>query len=162
MAFHIEATLDRSGRVLRYDNPFDPVALRKVRYCYRHHMQNSDRQHAVDLIGHLDNSQLAAVVQLLEVMAGPVMRSIAEAPFEVEELSSEMADELDAAAASPAREVMSHDDLLRRFRARAALDKSAFVRPRKYVIWDGKSQARLCQLSSAKPLLPFSMQSMTT
>jgi hypothetical protein len=65
-------------------------------------MQNSEQQHAVELIGHLDSSQLAAVVQLLEVMTGPVTRSLAEAPYDEEEISAEMAAELDAAAALPA------------------------------------------------------------
>ncbi|HYA16221.1 MAG TPA: hypothetical protein VEF06_02080 [Bryobacteraceae bacterium] len=78
-------------------------------------MENPDRKHAVELIAYLDSTQLAAIVQLLEVMTGPVTRSLAEAPFEDEEISAELAAELDAAAASPAPEAMSHDDLLRRY-----------------------------------------------
>lgn len=35
-------------------------------------MEAADKQHAVELIGQLDGSQLAAVVHLLEIMVDPV------------------------------------------------------------------------------------------
>lgn len=76
----------------------------------------ADKQSAHRLLEQLDPSQLAAVVHLLEVMTDPVTRSIANAPVEDEEITPEMAAELDAARASLDRgEGVSHEVVLREF-----------------------------------------------
>ncbi len=75
-----------------------------------------DKQHAVELIDRLDDSQLAAVVHLLEVMVDPVAYSIANAPYEDEEITPELAAELDRARASLDHgEGVPHDEVLRHF-----------------------------------------------
>ena len=56
-----------------------------------------DKQYAHDLLDQLDNGQLAAVVHLLEVMADPVARSLANAPVEDEPITEEEARALDEA-----------------------------------------------------------------
>jgi hypothetical protein len=76
----------------------------------------ADKQSAHRLLEQLDPSQLAAVVHLLEVMTDPVTRSIANAPVEDEQITPEMAAELDAARASLDRgEGLSHEVVLREF-----------------------------------------------
>jgi hypothetical protein len=56
-----------------------------------------DKQHAHHLLDQLDNSQLAVVVQLLEVMTDPVTRALANAPVDDEPLTAEEIQALDAA-----------------------------------------------------------------
>lgn len=76
----------------------------------------ADKQSAHRLLEQLDPSQLAAVVHLLEVMTDPVTRSIANAPVEDEQITPEMAAELDAARVSLDRgEGLSHEVVLREF-----------------------------------------------
>ncbi|MGA3237384.1 MAG: hypothetical protein ABSG03_13860 [Bryobacteraceae bacterium] len=47
------------------------------------------KQHAHHLLDQLDRGQLAAVVRLLEVMADPVARAIANAPIDDEPVTEE-------------------------------------------------------------------------
>lgn len=76
----------------------------------------TNRQHVEQLIGQLAPDQLEAVAHLLEVMVDPVARSIANAPFEDEEINPETAAELDAAHASIARgEGIPHEEIMRQF-----------------------------------------------
>ena len=75
-----------------------------------------DKQHAHQLLEQLDTSQLAAVVQLLEVMTDPVARSLTNAPVDDEPVPAAEATALDDAHASIARgEGISHDEILREF-----------------------------------------------
>ena len=75
-----------------------------------------DKQHAHQLLEQLDTSQLAAVVQLLEVMTDPLARSLANAPVDREPATAEEAAALDEAHASIARgEGIPHEDILREF-----------------------------------------------
>lgn len=75
-----------------------------------------DKQYAHDLLDQLDNGQLAAVVHLLEVMADPVARSLANAPVEDEPITEEEARALDEAHASIQRgEGIPHEEILREF-----------------------------------------------
>jgi hypothetical protein len=75
-----------------------------------------DKQHAHQLLEQLDSSQLAAVVQLLEVMTDPLARSLAIAPVDDEPVTAEEAEALDEAHASIARgEGIPHEDILREF-----------------------------------------------
>jgi hypothetical protein len=68
------------------------------------------------LLDQLDNGQLAAVVHLLEVMADPVARSLANAPIEDEPITEEEARALDEAHASIQRgEGIPHQEILREF-----------------------------------------------
>ena len=77
-------------------------------------MMSTKRQHVEQLIGQLAPDQLEAVAHLLEVMLDPVARSIADAPFEDDEISAETAAELDAAHASIARgEGVPHEEIMR-------------------------------------------------
>ena len=73
-----------------------------------------DKQHAHQLLDQLDPGQLAAVAQLLEVMIDPLARSLANAAVEHEEITPEMAAELDRARASLDPGI-SHEQLLREF-----------------------------------------------
>ncbi len=75
-----------------------------------------DKQHAHQLLEQLDASQLAAVVQLLEVMTDPLARSLANAPVDREPITAEEAAALDEAHASIARgEGIAHEEILREF-----------------------------------------------
>jgi hypothetical protein len=75
-----------------------------------------DKQYAHDLLDQLDRGQLAAIVHLLEVMADPVARSLANAPVEDEPISEEEAAALDEAHASIQRgEGIPHEEILREF-----------------------------------------------
>jgi hypothetical protein len=74
------------------------------------------KEHAHELIEQLAPSQLNAVVGLLEVMVDPLMRHIAEASVEDEEILPQVAAELDSAHASIAMgEGASHEEILRKF-----------------------------------------------
>jgi hypothetical protein len=76
----------------------------------------TDKQYAHGLLDQLDRGQLAAVVHLLEVMADPVARSLAQAPVEDEPITEEEAAVLDEAHASIQRgEGIPHDEILREF-----------------------------------------------
>jgi hypothetical protein len=48
-----------------------------------------DKQHAHQLLDHLDPGQLAAIGHLLEVMVDPVARAVAAAPVDDEPVTSE-------------------------------------------------------------------------
>ena len=75
-----------------------------------------DKQHAHELLDKLDPNQLAAVVRLLEVITGPLARSLANAPVEDEEITPAMATQLDRARASIERgEGVPHEEILREF-----------------------------------------------
>jgi hypothetical protein len=75
-----------------------------------------DKQQVHELLERLAPSQLHAVRGLLEAMLDPVARSIAHAPLEDEEITPEMAAELDRARASIERgEGIPHDEILREF-----------------------------------------------
>jgi hypothetical protein len=75
-----------------------------------------DKQHAHQLLEQLDPSQLAAVVQLLEVMTDPLARSLANAAVDDDPISAEEAAALDEAHASIARgEGIPHEEILREF-----------------------------------------------
>lgn len=79
-------------------------------------MEAADKQQAVELIEHLDGSQLAAVVHLLEVMVDPVAYSVANAAYEDEEITPELAAELDRARTlMEPGEGISHDEVLRHY-----------------------------------------------
>jgi hypothetical protein len=75
-----------------------------------------ERQQAHALLDSLGPEQLAAVARLLEVMADPVARSIANAPVEDEEITPQMAADLDRARASIERgEGIPHEEIMREF-----------------------------------------------
>ena len=75
-----------------------------------------DRQQAHELLDRLGPAQFDAVVKLLEVMVEPLSRSLALAPVEEEEITSETAAALDCARASLARgEGIPHEEILREF-----------------------------------------------
>jgi hypothetical protein len=77
---------------------------------------SSDKEHPQHLLDHLAPDQVAALVHLLGVMLDPVARSIANAPFEDEEINAETAAELDAAHASIARgEGVPHEEIMRQY-----------------------------------------------
>jgi hypothetical protein len=68
------------------------------------------------LLDSLGPEQLVAVARLLEVMADPVARSIADAPVEDEEITAQMAADLDRARASIERgEGIPHEEIMREF-----------------------------------------------
>jgi len=74
------------------------------------------RQHAHLLIDLRPEEKLSAVHNLLEVLVEPLSRSLATAPVEDEDLTSETAAALDRSRASLARgEGISHEDVLREF-----------------------------------------------
>jgi hypothetical protein len=62
------------------------------------------KQHAHHLLDQLDRGQLDAVVRLLEVMADPVARAIANAPIDDEPLTEE-----EEQALNEAREWLQHN-----------------------------------------------------
>ena len=75
-----------------------------------------ERQQAHVLLDLLPADKLNAVRGLLEVMVEPLARSLALAPVEEEEITSETAAALDRARASLARgEGIPHDEILREF-----------------------------------------------
>ena len=68
------------------------------------------------LVDQLDQGQLTAIAQLLEVMTDPLARSLASAPFEDEPTTPEEAAALDAAHAAIQRgEGSSHEEIMREF-----------------------------------------------
>ena len=74
------------------------------------------RQQAHALLDMLPVEKLTAVRSLLAVMVEPLSRSLASAPVEEEEITSETAAALDRARASLARgEGIPHEDILREF-----------------------------------------------
>ena len=74
------------------------------------------KEHVHQMLDQLDPSQLAAVAHLLEVLTDPVSRSLANAPFETEPISSAEAAELDEAHAAIKRgEGIAHEDMLREY-----------------------------------------------
>jgi hypothetical protein len=76
----------------------------------------NEKRQAHQLLDQLDAGQLAAVVHLLQVMTGPLSRSLASAPVEEEEITSDTAASIDRARASLARgEGIPHEDILREF-----------------------------------------------
>jgi hypothetical protein len=75
-----------------------------------------DKNRVHQLLDQLDQGQLTAVAQLLEVMTDPVARSLANAPFDDEPTTPEEAVALDAAHAAIQRgEGTSHEEILREF-----------------------------------------------
>ncbi len=73
----------------------------------------SERQHAHQLLDLLDAGQLAAVIHLLQVMADPVARAIANAPVEDEPISADGIKALDEAREwSKHHEPISHQQVL--------------------------------------------------
>ncbi|MHB1959471.1 MAG: hypothetical protein ACYCO5_10630 [Acidobacteriaceae bacterium] len=74
------------------------------------------RQQAHLLLDVLPDEKLSAVRNLLEVLVEPLAHSLATAPVEEEDLTSETAAALDRARASLARgEGISHAEVLREF-----------------------------------------------
>lgn len=65
---------------------------------------NNDLEHAQQLLSHLAPGQIAAVVQLMEVMLDPLSRALANAPLEDEEISAE-----EDQAVAEAREWLKHN-----------------------------------------------------
>jgi hypothetical protein len=77
---------------------------------------NRERQQAHALLDMLPPEKLNAVRSLLEVMVEPLVRSLALAPAEEEEITPETARSLDRARASLVRgEGIPHEDILREF-----------------------------------------------
>ena len=75
-----------------------------------------DKNRVHRLLDQLDQGQLTAVAQLLEVMTDPVARSLANAPFEDEPATPEESAALDAAHAAIQRgEGTPHEGILREF-----------------------------------------------
>lgn len=75
-----------------------------------------ERQQAHALLDMLPEEKLTAVRSLLEVMVEPLSRSLASAPVEEEEITSDTVAAIDRARASVARgEGISHEDILREF-----------------------------------------------
>jgi ethanolamine utilization microcompartment shell protein EutL len=75
-----------------------------------------ERQQAHELLDMLPQEKVAAVRSLLEVMVEPLSRSLASAPEEGEELTSETAAAIDRARASLARgDGVAHEEILREF-----------------------------------------------
>src|ERR1700676_4960007 len=78
--------------------------------------QNQERQQAHALLDMLPDERLAAVRFLLQVMVEPLSRSLASAPVDEEEITSETAAALQRARASLARgEGVPHEEILREF-----------------------------------------------
>lgn len=76
----------------------------------------NEKQQAHQLLDQLDAGQLAAVVHLLQVMTGPLSRSLSLAPVDEEEVTPDTAAALERARASLARgEGIAHEDILREF-----------------------------------------------
>ena len=75
-----------------------------------------ERQEAHTLLDQLPDEKLAAVRTLLEVMVEPLSRSLASAPLENDELTTETAAALKRASASLARgKGIPHEEILREF-----------------------------------------------
>jgi len=77
---------------------------------------NQERQEARALLDMLSAEKLNVVRSLLQVMVAPLARSLALAPVEEDEITSETASALDRARASLARgEGVPHEQVLREF-----------------------------------------------
>jgi hypothetical protein len=77
---------------------------------------DSERQQAHFLLDALPAEKIRAVRALLEVMVEPLSQSLAKAPFDDEELTSETSAALDRARTSLARgEGIPHEEMLREF-----------------------------------------------
>ena len=75
-----------------------------------------ERQQAHALLDMLPDEKVAAVRSLLQVMVEPLSRSLASAPVDDEEITSETAAALERARASLARgEGIPHEEILREF-----------------------------------------------
>lgn len=75
-----------------------------------------ERKQAHALLDLLPPEKLSAVRRVLEVMVEPLVRSLALAPMEDEEITPETAAALDRARASIARgEGIPHEEILREF-----------------------------------------------
>jgi hypothetical protein len=75
-----------------------------------------ERNRVHQLLDRLDQGQLAVIAQLLEVMADPVARSLANAPVDESPISVEEAAALDAAHAAIQRgEGIPHEEIMREF-----------------------------------------------
>ncbi len=80
--------------------------------------QSQERQQAHALLDMWPDEKLAAVRSLLQVMVEPLSRSLAAAPVDEEEITSETAAALQRARASLARgEGIPHQEILREFGA---------------------------------------------
>ena len=78
--------------------------------------QTQERREAHALLDLLPGEKLSAVRILLEVMAGPLSRSLALAPVEDEEITADAAAALERARASFSRgEGIPHHDILTEF-----------------------------------------------
>lgn len=76
----------------------------------------NEKQQAHQLLDQLDAGQLSAVVHLLQVMTGPLSRSLASVPVEEDGVAPDTAAALDRARASLAHgKAISHEDLLHEF-----------------------------------------------
>jgi hypothetical protein len=76
----------------------------------------ADKEHAYELIDRLAQTQLAAVVGLIEAMLDPPARTLANAPFDDEPVSEDEAREIAAARAALSRgEGIPHEQVLAEF-----------------------------------------------
>src|SRR4051794_40181440 len=76
----------------------------------------NEKQHAHELIERLAPGQISAVVRLLEVIADPVARSLANAPVDDEPVTEAEAREIAAARASlDLGKCIPHEELLAEF-----------------------------------------------
>jgi len=77
---------------------------------------NQERRHAHELLDMLPDEKVAAVRSLLQVMVEPLSGSLASAPVDEEEITSETAAALERSRASLARgEGIPHEEILREF-----------------------------------------------
>jgi hypothetical protein len=75
-----------------------------------------ERQHAHELIDRMAPGQVAAVVNLLEIILDPLARTLARAPYDDEPVGQEEAREVETAKASLARgEGIPHEQVLAEF-----------------------------------------------
>jgi hypothetical protein len=80
------------------------------------HDLKEQRQRAHSLLDRLPAEKLSAVRGLLEVMVEPLSRSLALAPIDEEEITSDTAAVLDRSCASVAEgKGISHEEVLREF-----------------------------------------------
>ena len=77
---------------------------------------NQERQQAHELLDMLPDEKVAVVRSLLQVMVEPLSGSLASAPVDDEEITSETAAALERSRASLARgEGIPHEEILREF-----------------------------------------------
>lgn len=77
---------------------------------------NQERQQAHELLDMLPDEKVAAVRSLLQVIVEPLSGSLASAPVDEEEITSETAAALERSRASLARgEGIPHEEILREF-----------------------------------------------